>query len=376
MKAFVAIDSFKGCLSSKDACGAARLGLMDAGVAGEDIECLPLSDGGEGFCDAVARHAGGELVTVRCKGPEGQALDARYLLAEGTAYIESASVCGYGQVTDGRRDPRLYSSYGLGLLISHAARSGVERIVVGLGGTCTCDGGAGMLQALGIKFFEGNTLLNDGEPLLYRRISSVNLSSVQPLPCRLEAWADTSAPFFGEGGAVRVYGAQKGIAMADIPAADEWMHHLFSLYSKSTDVSLSGTGAAGGIGGALAVVLGAEIKSGAGMMVRLSGLEDRLRSCGDDKVFVLTGEGRYDSQTATGKLPCIVAQTARKACPGAVRICLAGQVNAASNGEFDHVLQVSPLNMEMKKAMDPAIALHNIRNSVFSLITSLLKEGA
>ena len=376
MKAFVAIDSFKGCLSSREACVAARLGLLDAGVAGEDITCLPLSDGGEGFCDTVARYAGGEAVTVRCQGPEGLVVDARYLLAEGTAYIESASVCGYGQVTEGRRDPRLNSSYGLGLLISHAARSGVERIVVGLGGTCTCDGGAGMLQALGAKFFEGNTLLDDGMPLLYHRISSVDLSSVQSLPCRLEAWADTSAPFFGEDGAVRVFGAQKGISLADIPVADDWMRRLFSFYSASADVSLSGTGAAGGIGGALAAVLGAEIKSGAGMMVLLSGLEDSLRSCGDDKVLVLTGEGRYDSQTATGKLPHMVAETARKACPEAVRICLAGQVNAAANGIFNHVLQVTPLDMEMKKAMDPVTASHNIRNSLLSLITSLLQEGA
>lgn len=372
MKVFVAIDSFKGSLGSEAACEAARLGLQDAGVAGEDIICLPLSDGGEGFCNAVMRYAGGERVFVRCLGPDGEPLIAKYLVSRGVAYIESASVCGYGLVSDDRRDPRLSSSYGLGQLICHAAMSDIKGIVVGLGGTCTCDGGAGMLQALGAKFFDGNVLLNDGEPLIYHRISDVDLSSMLVLPCPLEAWADTTAAFCGETGAVRVFGAQKGISIKDAPAADEWMRHLYSLYSESADISLAGAGAAGGIGGALAVVMGAVIRSGAVMMAVLSGLEDRLRTCRDDDVFVLTGEGCYDSQTATGKLPYIVAETAQKARPDAVRICLAGKVTAASNGFFNHVLQVTPLDMEMKKAMDPAIASHNIRNSVFSLIASFL----
>lgn len=379
MKAFIAIDSFKGCLGSAVACEAARLGLMDAGMSAGDIVCLPLSDGGEGFCDAVMRYAGGELVTVGCQGPDGRGLVARYVVSGGTAYIESASVCGYGQVPDGKRDPRHTSSFGLGALIRHAASSGVSRVVVGLGGTCTCDGGAGMLQALGAKFFDDNVLLADGTPLLDQRISSVDFSSMPALPCRVEAWADTSASFFGEGGAVRVFGAQKGIAPADMQAADDWMCRLFALYASAAPARRqacpAGAGAAGGIGGALAVVLGAGILSGARMMVSLSGLEDKLLSCSDDDVTVITGEGRYDSQTATGKLPFMVADTARKACPRASLVCLAGQVAASSEGCFHHVIQVTPQGMETKKAMDPATASGNIRHSAYTLIASLLKEG-
>ncbi len=383
----VAIDSFKGSLTSREACFAAREALIGRGMSPDEILACPISDGGEGFCDVVSEYVRGRWVSCDVISPLGESVPASYLFGDdGVAYIESASACGYCQVPSDRRNPLNTSSFGLGQLVADALRRGAVKIVVGLGGTSTCDAGIGMLQALGARFIlSDGSVLPDGEPALMKEIVAIDFSSVThpdgresgsgiapgscrfdgagldfgsdigPVlegTCRIEAWADVPAPMCGEGGTVLLYAPQKGLPDQLLPDADAWMWRMARLYDGAArscagdggrafgdsplapgsglmtagvgfpglavdgpvaDVpgasgcrsvaDLPGAGAAGGIGGALHTILGAKIKSGADEIIALSGLADHLA----EAELVLTGEGRCDEQTLTGKLPARIA---------------------------------------------------------------------
>lgn len=362
MKAIVAIDSFKGCLSTFEAGKAACRALLECGYGTDDILMLPVSDGGEGFCDVVSHYCPEcEFVAMRVRAPHGNIVDAGYVISGDTAYVESAMACGYNQVPPARRRPSEYSSFGLGELIADAAGRGVSRIVVGLGGTATCDGGAGMLQALGARFRDGDTSLPEGSPLLMKHVTGIDFSCMMQVRCSFEAWVDTSAMFCGEEGAVRVYGPQKGVSPEEIEDADAWMAGLGALYGIS-GTGKAGYGAAGGLGGALAEVLGAEIHSGADRLIELSGLREVLAS-GTVNV-VITGEGKFDSQTLTGKLPARTAAAA-SVCSGRPElICVAGKVEPVSCSPFDTVIQISPEGMPMEEAMKKETAMQNLTDSL------------
>lgn len=356
MKAFVAIDSFKGCLSSSEANEAACTGLRRAGLAADDITLLPMSDGGEGFCDTVSCYLDHSIsVQLPVHGPDGREILASYLIDGRTAYIESAAACGYTLVPDGSRTPLKTSSYGLGELLKDAMSRKMDKVVIGMGGTATCDGGVGMLQALGAVFLTEDGILPDGAPAMLSSICSMDCSSLIRTDCPLEAWSDTRTAFCGPSGAVRLFGAQKGITDDMSDSAESWMASLSSLYGLDP-LTFEGAGAAGGIGGALASILGAGIRSGADEMVRLSGLAESLSARAPEMTIVITGEGRFDTQTLTGKLPCIVAETAdrfKTLFPeGALKlICLAGSVMTRDSGPFDSVIRTTPDDMDLETAM-------------------------
>lgn len=363
MKAFVAIDSFKGSLSTFEANAAAGRALRGCGLSDDDITLFPVSDGGEGFCEVLSCYLPeAERIRLMVHSPAGRPVKASYLLCEGTAYVESASACGYTQVADGERSPFKTSSFGLGELICDALDRGALRVVVGMGGTATCDGGVGMLQALGVKFFTDNGLLPEGAPAMLQPLSRIDASALQLSGCRFEAWSDTSAAFCGSDGAVSVFGAQKGITPDYSDAADAWMQGVAGLYGL--DVSTEGSGAAGGIGGSLVAMFGAEVRSGASSVLELAGFREKLADAGPETV-ALTGEGRFDSQTLTGKLPAVVAGLA-KSC-GARTVCLAGKVACDEHGPFDAVVQVSPDGMPLGTAMRKDVAVSNIINSIISI---------
>ncbi|MDO5442433.1 MAG: glycerate kinase [Bacteroidia bacterium] len=352
MKAFAAIDSFKGSLSTFEANEAVGRALRGCGLSGGDISLFPVSDGGEGFCDVLSCYlADAERITVPVHSPAGCIVNASYLLSGCTAYIESASACGYTLVTDAERSPFMTSSFGLGELINDAFVRGAGRIVIGMGGTATCDGGVGMLQALGVKFFTDNGLLPDGAPAMLQHLVSLDASALDSLNCCFEAWSDTRASFCGPNGAVRVFGVQKGITPDISDPADRWMDDLAVLYRL--DAAAEASGAAGGTGGALISMLGAEVRSGASSVLELAGFRDRLAKAGPDTI-VITGEGKYDSQTLTGKLPAIVADMAKRCC--ARVICVAGKVACLDKGPFDEVLQTTPDGMPLIEAMRKSVA--------------------
>lgn len=376
MRAIIAIDSFKSSLTSAQAGQAAREALLSCGVADEDICCLPVSDGGEGFCRIVVSNLSGEMVAIRCHDPLGREITAEYgLVNDGrTAVIESASVIGLDLVGPHERKPMLLDSFGLGEMILHAAGRGVEDIYIGLGGTSTCDGGTGMLRALGFSFHDGC----DG-----MRIDLPSSPAVLP---HLHCFCDTDASFYGPGGAVYVFGPQKGLTPDELPVREAWMKRLSDAMSAVSGVEMetvAGAGAAGGLGGALCLMLGADMKSGAQGVLEIVGFGNRIHEAADagrPYDLVITGEGKLDSQTSTGKLPWMVRTMCRRleAEIDTFRptlVCLAGKVEDGAGEGFDHAIQITPeCCFREDGSVDPAalgsaVAYTNLRD----MLTLFLK---
>lgn len=354
MRPLLVIDSFKGCLSSQDAEEAARQALLRCGTDAKDITSLPVSDGGEGFCNIVTSRLGGEMVSVRCQDPLGRPLTAEYGLVDHGrgAIIESASAIGLSLIEPSMRNPLVLSSYGLGQMIADAIRRGVWDIYVGLGGTATCDGGVGMLLALGVNFWCGGQMRDDS-PVVLSDISRIDASELNVRDVRFHCLCDTAAPFYGPEGAAFMFGPQKGLSPERIAAVDAWMKRLNSAVFKATGRNMQlmkGSGAAGGIGGAMRAFLGADMLGGAAGVLSIVGFGRHLREAavaGRPYDLIITGEGRLDSQTVTGKLPWEVLQQARaveKEIPDFKPrvVCLAGKVDRWTYGGFDEVIQITP----------------------------------
>ncbi|QZN86558.1 glycerate kinase [Cellulomonas sp. C5510] len=358
MKVVVALDSFKGCLSSAEAGDAARVGVL-AAVPGADVRVVPVADGGEGTVDALLAAVAGQRVEASTVDALGRPVTAAYaLLPDGTAVVEAASCVGPAQVgpVDATLPPRAGSA-GVGLLVRHAVDAGARRVAVALGGTACTDGGAGLLIALGARVSDA-----DGRP--------VPAAGVNPLwsPCALDpsslpdlgdvgllVLTDVDSPLHGPAGAAHVFAPQKGATAVQVRHLDDrlaaWGAALAAAGRPVAD--LPGAGAAGGLGAAL-LALGARREPGFAFVARAAGLADAL--VGAD--LVLTGEGRVDGQTAHGKAPAGVAALARDA--GAVVVALAGSVarggDPGATAPFDAVLAVQSGPRPLAEALDPGIA--------------------
>ena len=379
MKAFVAIDSFKGSLSTIEAGEAVRETLLGAGYATDDVKVFPVSDGGEGFVEVISSYLKGEWRTVEVNGPLGNDISASYYIAEHegirTAYIESASVCGYTLVDRNHLDAKKTSSFGLGQMIADADKRGVRRIVVGLGGTCTMDAGVGMLQALGAKFIlKDESILPDKAPALFSGIYRMDLSGFHKPEAEIEVWSDTGATMYGRTGASMLYGKQKGLSENEIPRADGWMGAMALIYPGRIRRK-EGYGAAGGIGAALATVLGAKMCYGAEEIIGLSLLRENLQAYLPQ--LLITGEGKFDIQTLTGKLPVWVSAAGlecRKNNKSLLPkiVCLAGKVEWTKTKKFDEIIQITPDGMPLEKALKKETAVNNLKAAIKTrLVTAL-----
>lgn len=363
MKSVIAIDSFKGCLTSEEA----GLAAASVFVSGE-CEVVPVSDGGEGFSRIVTSGLGGEAVSASCHDPLGRAIKADYgLVGEGSvAVIETAAASGLGLLLSDELDPSAASSYGTGELIADALERGAREIWLGLGGSATCDGGTGLLHALGYRFFSGAHEIKDSNPILCD-ISEIDSSRRNPLldGCRVIGFYDVSVPFCGESGAARVFAPQKGASPELVEELDRGMARFASL-SGGDILDCPGAGAAGGIGGALYSFLGAEMRRGISAVLDIFSLEEKLSGCG----LVVTGEGRADSQTLGGKVPLGVLEYVKSRSDAKV-VLLAGQVrdrDALLAAGFDAVVQVTPEGMPPEEALRPEVARGNIARAVSSLL--------
>ena len=321
MKIVCAFDSYKGSLSALEACTAAGEGLARLSPAPAVIAC-PLSDGGEGFAEAMRRAGGGTAAMVPVSGPRFAPVEAQLVFLDhgATAVVESAQACGLTLLPADRRDPRMTTSSGVGELLHAALAAGVRRIVVGLGGSATNDGGLGMLAALGWRFLDA-----DGHPLPPVGASLASVWAIErgELPAGVEivAACDVNNPLTGPRGATAVYGPQKGATAAMVAELDAGMARYARVSARALGRDWSeqpGAGAAGGLGFALLAYLGATFRPGAELAIELSRLDEHLR--GAD--FCLTGEGCTDGQTAHGKLPAVVAAHCRAA--GVPCIALSG----------------------------------------------------
>jgi len=313
MRVLVAPDCFGGTLTALEAAEAIAAGWRRTAPA-DDLLLRPLADGGPGFVEVLHGALGGDIHEARVTGPLGQTVTARWLAHDGTAYIESAQACGL-HLTD-RRDPELSTTYGVGELIADACKAGLRTAVVGLGGSGTTDGGAGMIRALG-----GHVTDDTGAPIGpggtdLARVDKVVLPEVG---IALVAASDVENPLLGRHGAARTFGPQKG-------ADDEAVERLETGLARWAEVlgpdvhDRPGAGAAGGLGAGL-LALGAEFTSGSALVRTLTRLDEAL----DEARLAITGEGSFDWQSLRGKL--ITAVAAGAAERGVPCLVLAGQVS-------------------------------------------------
>lgn len=337
MRILVVPQEFKGSLTAAEAAAAIARGLQSAAVeagVGVDFDLLPFADGGPGTAAVIEQSLGGRFVGVQVDGPLGEVVEAGYLLIEAApasdgdgplAVIDSAAACGLVLIPEARRDPFVASSAGVGTLILDAIGRGARRIVLGVGGTATNDGGAGAAQALGVGLLDAA-----GEPLPPGAIHLVRLARVErtgwPPPIDLRIAVDVRNPLLGVEGATAVYGAQKGVRDWQAPALEaalvRWADRLRE--DLELDVTpMPGSGAGGGLAcGLLAAVPSARIEPGAALVAEVVSLRAHVEACD----LVVTGEGTLDAQTAYGKAVAHVAAVAQDV--GRPCLAVAGQIEA------------------------------------------------
>ena len=296
------------------------LGIRDV-FRDADVLEVPLADGGEGTVEALVAARGGELMTVTVHGPLGEPVDAAFGLIDGgrTAVVELAAASGLPLLSPERRDPRVTSTRGFGQLLEAARKRGVRRIIAGVGGSATNDGGAGMAQALGYRLLDAEGVDLPPGGLALSRLATIDSSAVDPGWRRIEVEVavDVTNPLTGLEGASAVYGPQKGATPAMVRELDDALSRFGQVIGPEI-AAQPGAGAAGGAGAGLVYFLGAHLRRGAPLVVDASGLDEAL--VGARAVF--TGEGRVDAQTAYGKGPVEVCRRARAA--GVEAILLAG----------------------------------------------------
>jgi glycerate 2-kinase len=320
MRVLIAPDCFGGTLSAVEAAEAMAAGWGST-APDDELVLRPLADGGPGFVDVLHASLGGELFTRRVRGPMRDLVEAVWLEHEGTAYIECAQACGLHLVPAEEREPLNAHTIGVGELMQDARDYGVDSIVVGLGGSASTDGGAGMLDGLMAVPLGG-----DDQPLPAgggALIDCVRIAGEVDLgETRLIAASDVENPLLGEHGAARVFGPQKGADELAVRRLERSLTHWADVLAGFTGRDVRdqpGAGAAGGLGAAL-LALGATFESGAGMVRRLTGLDRAM----DDVQLVITGEGSFDWQSLRGKLASSVASAAAER--GVPCLVLAGQV--------------------------------------------------
>jgi glycerate 2-kinase len=314
LKILVAVDSLKGSLSSIEANKAIAEGLLKANPY-FSVQSLPVADGGEGTVEALVYATGGQFVDSVVTGPLGQPVRARYgiLGDKMTAVIEVAEACGLPLIPKEERNPLFTTTYGVGELILEAIEKGCRDFIIGLGGSATNDAGVGMLQALGYQFFtKAGELAGLGGAAL-KEISGINLGNVpeKVKTARFRVACDVNNPLFGLNGAAYIYGPQKGATTEMVIELDEGLRNFANvvLEQLGTDLqSISGAGAAGGLGAAFAGFLEAELESGVELILELARFEEQLQ--GVD--LVITGEGKLDGQTSMGKAPAGIALLAKQ----------------------------------------------------------------
>lgn len=359
MKIVIAPDSFKESLSAPEVAAAIARGWRQVFPEAE-LLLRPMADGGEGTVDAVLAATGGERRECRVCGPLGESVLAHWgWLGEGTAVLEMASASGLHHVPRARRDATVTTSLGTGELIRAALDAGATRIILGLGGSATNDGGAGLLQALGVRFLDAREVELPPGGAALARLVRIDVGGLDPrlLQARLEVAADVDNPLCGPRGASRVFGPQKGADPLQVEQLDAALEHYARLVAATLGEDHShhpGVGAAGGLGFAARAFLHAGFRPGIELVAELSGLADAVE--GAD--LVITGEGRLDSQSLHGKTPVGVARIARAA--GVPVVALAGSLGedyqALYAAGIDAAFALSPGPQSLEQAMTGAAA--------------------
>src|ERR1700716_687795 len=316
MRIVIAPNAFKGSLSALEAAEAISEGVHVA-AADAEIVLVPIADGGDGTVEALVAATQGERRTRRVRGPLGDPVDAEYGLIDrgSTAVIEMAKAAGLALVPPERRDPRITTTYGVGELMQHAYDDGARHFIVGIGGSATNDGGAGMAQALGYHLLDENGLELPPGGLALKRLARIHVGGVHAnwKEAEVDVACDVTNPLTGPSGASAVYGPQKGATPEMVADLDAALRHFAEIIRRDLEIDVEhipGAGAAGGLGAGLVAFTGARLRPGAEMVMEALRLDERLIG----GVLVITGGGRLGPQTARfGKGARAVARHARQA---------------------------------------------------------------
>ena len=336
-----------------------------------EVVSVPLADGGEGFAKALTLNSSGEFISRLVQDPLGRSITATYgLSADGrTAFIEMAAASGLAFLHDTERDPTVTSSYGTGQLIANAMDRGVSEVVLGIGGSATNDGGAGMAAALGFRFLDEheNEIFPSGGTLA--KIQSIDASSAHPkLPAtKITVACDVTNPLYGENGAAFIYGPQKGASRQQVELLDNGLRHLAQIATKTfgRDISQTpGAGAAGGVGAGALWFLNASLESGAAIVFEQTQLENQIRNAD----LVITGEGKMDRQTLSGKLVMGVADMSAQHNVPVAAVCgtLALSAEEIKDSNITFAVSVIDRPLSLEEAQRNAFSL--VRQTTFNLV--------
>lgn len=355
MKVVIAPDSFKESLTAKQVCDAIQAGLARVWHDAKFV-AIPVADGGEGTVQSLVDATQGRLVEVKVMGPQGKRVEAFYgMLGDNqTAVIEMAAASGLHHVPLAQRDPKLTTSFGTGELIRHALDQGVTKLIIGLGGSATNDGGVGMLAALGARFTNA-----DGEPIQLtggglRELTHIDLQDFDPRlqHCDILVACDVNNPLCGDKGASAVFGPQKGATPEDVQLLDGALRQFGLLTEKVTGkmvLESAGAGAAGGMGAALLAYTEARLRPGIEIVLETVQLAHQV----SDADLVITGEGRIDSQTVHGKTPMGVAKVAKRFDVPVLALCgcTGDNYQAVYQCGIDAVFAAVPRAMSLEDAL-------------------------
>lgn len=356
MKVLVASDKFKGSMTAAEACHAIAKGLGDGCEAGQHkFECIPIADGGDGLARTLTEAKSGDWVEVNVKGPLGDAITAGYGLIDAgkTAVIEMAGASGIALLSDKTLDPWRASTFGTGELIRDAMARGVDEIILGIGGSATNDGGMGMAQALGFRFFHPNGNEIPEVPAGVETLGKVLPPESWKSP-RVTVACDVDNPLAGPNGCTRIYGPQKGIAEDDFPKHERRLSQLVEASGEAgkKHAMTKGSGAAGGLGFGCLFFLDAELVAGFDLVADHLDLERHVAAAD----LVITGEGKIDHQSLSGKGPAGVAQMALRL--GKQRAAFCGMLDDPDEDRlFGQIYEIRDPELSVEENMARGVTL-------------------
>lgn len=373
MKFIVAMDSFKGSLSSEEANTAVEKGIISV-FEDAEVRSFPMADGGEGTTEALIDAFGGVRKHADVAGPLGDEVTASYGFAEkeSLAIIEIAEACGLTLLNQDELDPEKATSYGVGEMINHAYDSGAREFIIGLGGSATNDGGAGMLQAMGYDFLDesGNPIEPGGKSLsqIHKVLKTEEARRFDD--CVFRVACDVNNVLYGPSGATYVFGPQKGVAEDMLSDLDDAMKHYAKMIEAQMGIdiaSVKGGGAAGGLGAAFYGYLNAELKSGIELIMETLNMEKDIK----DADLVITGEGRLDAQTAMGKVPSGLAGSAKKYSVPVIAFggSLTNDAYELTGGDLDAIFSIQHTPMSLEEAMNIDVTRFNLEKTVSQVMT-------
>jgi len=380
MKAVIAIDSYKGCLSSLKAGNVVKKAFESVFDGYADV--YPVADGGEGLAETLVKSLDGTIKEVNVTGPLGNEIKSYYgIINNGkTAVIEMAAASGITLVPDKLRNPMNTTTFGVGELIKYALDIGIRDFVIGIGGSATNDGGIGMLNSLGVKFFDEN---NNRCGIFGRDLADIKNIDIDGIDrrlseCSIKVACDVNNPLCGKNGASAVFGPQKGADKEMVDFLDKALLNYAEITEKLLGKEYKnneGCGAAGGLGFALISYLNAKLLPGIDLVIEYIGIKEKIKECD----IVITGEGRIDFQTVMGKAPGGIAKAAKEYGKTVIAFCGSKGENAqnCNNYGIDAVFPIIPSIITLDEAMDENTAETNLYDAAiqaFNLIKAVKEQ--